>query len=245
VSLDLLFAVPGFGAETLETDLETAVELGPDHVSLYNLTFEPRTMFDRLRRERRIRPHDPESEVSLYRIGSARLRRSGYVHYEVSNFCRPGSPCLYNRHVWRGGDYEAVGPGAAGHAAGRRWRNHRSVDRYLAASEQGESLREEVEVLDRDARVREALFLALRQPRGVRARLIHLRTGVDPLVALAEPLARMRRAGHVAIEGGRIRPTEKGLLLADSLAAEILSGGPDRATEGLRSSDLVRPPAAT
>lgn len=223
LNLDLLFAVPGESLETFEADLAAALELEPTHLSLYNLTFEPRTLFHRWRRVGRLHPHSEEQEATFYRRGLDVLRDLGWTHYEVSNLCLPRFACRYNRHVWTGGDYRGIGPSAARHQGGLRSRNFVSPLRYIRALEQGTPPIEVRETLDPETRVREALFLALRQPRGLVLEFVRRRTGMHPHQAAAWPVVeRLAAEGWVDLAHGRIRPTDRGLLQADSLAAEIL-----------------------
>ena len=110
VSIDLMYARPGQAVPAWQEELAQALELGLDHLSLYQLTIEPGTPFA----ERKIEPADEDAAANLYEITNAILESAGLPAYEVSNHARPGHQCHHNLTYWQGGDYVGLGPGAHG-----------------------------------------------------------------------------------------------------------------------------------
>jgi oxygen-independent coproporphyrinogen-3 oxidase len=113
-SFDLIFALPEQRMTELDADLDALLEVGPPHVSLYGLSFEPGTPLTRLRDEGRVQAADPDLWADMYDRIVERLEAAGYERYEVSNFAQPGHRARHNEAVWRGGAYAGLGPSAHG-----------------------------------------------------------------------------------------------------------------------------------
>ena len=112
VNLDFIAGIPGQEPADVVKDLSLLDELPVSHVSLYSLTYEPDTPLARLVTKEKIRPNSPEKDEQLWFTGVEELKRRGYIHYEVSNFCRPGKECRHNLRYWRLEPYLGAGPGA-------------------------------------------------------------------------------------------------------------------------------------
>ncbi|MDD2236417.1 MAG: radical SAM family heme chaperone HemW [Kiritimatiellae bacterium] len=121
LSLDLIYGLPPSISHGPEDDLERLIELAPDHISCYALTYEPGTPLYRDLGDERFRPLDDETCRNQYDAIRARLKAAGYIHYELSNFALPGRECRHNLIYWTGGDYIGVGPAAHSYWQGRRY----------------------------------------------------------------------------------------------------------------------------
>ncbi len=130
ISLDLMFGVPGQTIEMLESDLDRALALRPEHISIYNLMYEEGTPMaarsDRL---------DEELEREMYDLIRKRLTGAGFEHYEISNFAKPGFECQHNLLYWTGGEYIGCGPSAHSHWQGTRWANVADLEGYCTIHE--------------------------------------------------------------------------------------------------------------
>ncbi|MDX2170285.1 MAG: radical SAM family heme chaperone HemW [Deltaproteobacteria bacterium] len=225
LNLDLIFAVPGQTLEEWQADIETAVSLGPDHVSAYSLTFEEGTAFHAQRRGGRLLPVAEEIEVAMFTHTRTALAAHGYAAYEISNFAKPGRACAHNLNYWHAGAYLGVGAGAhsfASHPApGRRWGNEKLPARYIERARRDGSARAGDEVLS-DAQARgEFVFLGLRCSDGFAAAAFARRFGSEFAQAFPHAEAFVRD-GMLECAGGRWRLTERGLLFADSVFATFL-----------------------
>jgi oxygen-independent coproporphyrinogen-3 oxidase len=210
VSLDLICALPGRAI-----DLEPALALAPEHLSVYQLTIEPRTPFG----AHKVAPApDDEAGAELERVHE-RLVAAGYEHYEVSSFARPGHRARHNALYWRGAPYLGLGNGAHSFwtdgVRGLRWAAHRSVVRYLAGEPQPDLGRDTgvAEVAEQDA----AALAADRLWLGMRTS-----DGVDRALCPEPQLPRLVAAGLVVVEPDRVRPTARGLRFADEIGARLL-----------------------
>ncbi len=224
IGLDLIFAVPGETLDVWRSDLQTAIDLRPDHVSTYGLTFEKGTAYwSRLQRGQ-LQQADEELDRTMYAEAIDLLTAAGLEHYEVSNFAAPGRRCRHNEVYWTGGEYFAVGPGAASHVAGVRRTNHRSTLTYLKRVLAGESPVAETEQLPAEDKARERLVFALRRIEGVDRQEFAEQTGFD-LDKLAGPvLADFIEHGMLQEHEGRIRLSRQGLFVSDGLWPDLLAG---------------------
>jgi len=220
LNLDLIFAVPGQTRAAWADDVAEIVRHAPEHVSAYNLTYEPGTPFHTLRARGALKPLDEEDELWMYQHVRAALADAGYVQYEISNFARPGRAARHNQGYWRGDDALGLGAGAHSFASvpgwGRRWANERVPERYMAGVARGGGAvvtREERSLATATA---EFMFLGLRELTGISPGEFATRFGR----ALEEVYPRVRELCAeelLAIQDGRLALTERGLLLADSV----------------------------
>lgn len=221
VNIDLMFAVPGQTRDALDRDLDAALALEPEHVSLYGLTFEQGTRyFDQREAGELVEVHDAR-QARLYARARRALRAAGFEHYEVSNFARPGRRCRHNVTYWRNHPYLGLGNGAASHLDGVRSVNHRDVEAYCAAVAAGDAVASR-ERLAPERKVRETAYLAARTSAGLsRARFLR-DAGVAPDEALGPELAALVAQGLMKVVGERWMLTGRGVALADRVGEALL-----------------------
>ncbi len=226
INLDLMFGLPGHTESQARSDLEKALALNPGHISYYQLTLEPNTLFYR-------RPPTLPDDELIWRIqdqGHALLAAHGYAQYEVSSHARPGQGCRHNLNYWRFGDYLGIGPGAHGKLSlvtgkVRRSTRQRHPRAYLAAAGKRTLLSDEWLLTDSDLLL-EFLLNSLRLAQGFSLDLFSQRTGLD--VALLElSLTRAVGLGLLERDLQSIRPSRKGLLFLNDLLQLFLDDTAD------------------
>jgi oxygen-independent coproporphyrinogen-3 oxidase len=222
VSLDMIFATPGESFADWQRDLQSAIELQPNHISTYGLTFERGTTFWGRREKREWMEVDEELQRAMYEWTIDELSRAGCEHYEVSNFARPGKRSRHNENYWRGGGYFAAGPGAARYVGGVRETNHRSTSTYLKHVLAGESPVADREQLDPEQQARERLIFGLRRLEGVDRTAFHSATGFEIDGLAGNEVARFIRQGLLQVDGQRLRLSRDGLLVSDAIWPELL-----------------------
>lgn len=222
VNLDLMFAVPGQDAAQWRSDLEEAVRLKPDHLSTYCLTFEEDTALYVRLSEGRIERNEA-AETELYLETWRFLAAAGYGHYEVSNFARPGHQCIHNLNTWKMGDWIGLGPAAASQQDGWRGGNPPDLEAWIANLARGLRGRTEREDLSPGLRVEDSVVFGLRLGEGVDLAALERRFPGICLEPLHPLMKRLEDDGLLVSDGkGRVRLTESGLLICDTIGAEIM-----------------------
>ncbi|HXQ30818.1 MAG TPA: radical SAM family heme chaperone HemW [Steroidobacteraceae bacterium] len=228
-NLDLMYALPEQTVESASHDIATAVALEPPHLSHYQLTLEPGTVFH----ERPPRLPDEDLAHEIQAASHARLAAAGYRQYEISAWARPGSECRHNLNYWQFGDYLGIGAGAHGKltdaAAGsiNRTVKTKQPRAYLERARAGASQRTMVSVPEQE-RVFEFMLNALRLPAGFITETFETRTGV-PLAAAAGTLAAAVDRGLLASDTAGWHATPLGLRFLNDLQAMFLA--PERSED--------------
>jgi oxygen-independent coproporphyrinogen III oxidase len=223
ISLDLIAGAPGQELASFERSLKAATDLQVNHISVYGLTVEAGTPYAAWHeREPGAFPDDDALADMLDRADDV-VGDAGFLHYEISNFARPGFESAHNTGYWRQRDCLAFGVSAAGYEAGLRYRNHRDFDSYCRAVERDESPRVEEERLDRYARLGEAAMLALRTSQGIAYDDFIARFGVQAADAFGPALKKCMTAGLLEVDAHGARLTKRGRLLANTVCAEFLA----------------------
>ena len=222
-SFDLIFGVPGSTPELWAADLETALALGPSHLSCYGLVYEKGTALWKQERAGQVVPVDEEAERSMYEHTIDRLASEGLAMYEISNFARPGHESRHNLVYWANEPYFGVGLGAARYVGGVRSSNTRDLPAYLKRIEEGRDATGPTETLEPEARARETAVLMLRRTvLGIDRADFLKRTGFDFHDLAGPALPRHVAGGLLEDDGHRVRFTREGLFLADTVLCDLL-----------------------
>ncbi len=223
LNLDLIFGIPGQSLRDWERDLDRALALDPTHLSCYGLTYEPNTALTVRMRRGLITPIDQSLESAMYDATIDRLAGAGFEHYEISAWARPEGRCRHNLLYWKNEDWWPLGPGAAGHLRGLRWKNVPRLADYLRSGPWPPIT--DVEEPDEGRAVAEAFMLGLRLIEGLP------KSVVDDLLDRSPAAARQEREHGIEVsrvEGlleetqTHLRLTRQGLLLADTVIARLL-----------------------
>jgi len=208
--MDLIFGAPP--VEAWPDTLEQCVELAPNHVSTYGLTYEPGTQFEARAGE----AVDDETWLQLYRQAEANL--SEYRHYEISNYALPGYECRHNLIYWRNEPYAGFGAGAYSFIDGVRARNAADVERYVAKPGTKE---ESVELTPREIRV-ETLIQHFRLLDGLEKAAYAQRFGQEVRPEFSKPLDDLVKRGLLWENEERIAPTQLGFELNNEIGLELV-----------------------
>ncbi len=222
ISLDLMFAA---GKETLadwQKDLQLAVELEPDHLSTYGLTYEKGTAFWNRKNRGDLVALDEQLERDMYESALDQLTTAGFQHYEVSSFSRPNHRCRHNIVYWQGGEYLAVGAGAARFIAGCREINHRSTTTYLKRVLAGQSPVAEREQLSNEQMARDRLIFGLRMLEGINCKEFVKQTGFTLEELAGRAIERFISEGLLTRDQSQLRVTREGLIMSDSMWPDLL-----------------------
>ncbi|MBQ2793734.1 MAG: radical SAM family heme chaperone HemW [Clostridia bacterium] len=209
ISVDLMYGIPEQTSKSLKETLEKITALNPQHISLYGLIIEEGTRFANRLSELNLPSEDEECD--MYYLASELLRRAGYSHYEISNYAREGYECRHNLKYWNTDEYIGIGAAAHSFFLGQRYGNTRdlfSVVRDPLAN--GES--------DAD----EYVMMRLRLSDGLSLDEYRKRYGTDFCHGREKLLFRLKDLGLLTLDGGKIRLTERGFYVSNSILTELL-----------------------
>lgn len=231
VSFDLIFGWAGQTAEEWRADLDEAIALGPQHLSLYALTIEEGTALAAdIARGRVIAPDD-DRQADFYEMAVAALGAAGYEGYEISNwaYAPPGATPGTNRSrhnslYWRNGEYLGFGVGAHSHFRGERFGNGRLVRRYIEAVQGHTHAPAFRESINAATAMAETLMLGLRLREGVRRAAFEARHGVTLDAVYGAQVAHFVALGLLEDDGVAVRLTQRGRLVANEVIVRFLPG---------------------
>ena len=222
INIDIMFGLPGQTENDALDDLNKAIELKPKHISWYQLTIEPNTVFYKTP------PILPDTDAlwKMQQSGQALLSKSGYEQYEVSAYAKPGYECLHNLNYWMFGDYLAIGAGAHGKISDhKRGQIHRTAmtrvpDSYIQKSG-SQAAYAENKIVDRAELPFEFMLNALRLTQGFRKTLFLERTGLT-LDVMEDCLNAAMNAGLLEDYGESYYPTDRGKQFLNDLMQMFL-----------------------
>jgi oxygen-independent coproporphyrinogen-3 oxidase len=227
-SFDLIYARPDQTPEAWAEELERALTLAGEHLSLYQLTIERGTRFFTDHARGTFVLPDEEASAAMFEHTQARLEQAGLPAYEISNHARPGAACRHNLIYWRYQDYVGIGPGAHGRfaegSAKKATRRSSGPEAWLEAVERtGHGTAETSSVEGRDM-VEEALMMGLRLADGIDRATFASVTGVDPIEAIdAARLEPLVRAGFLEVDATHLRATSEGRQRLNALLERLVA----------------------
>lgn len=210
ISIDLIFALPESLNRSWKRDLEKAIALSPDHISLYGLTIEPATPLARWSDRGLITPGGEDLYAAEFLLADSLTVSAGYEHYEVSNFARPGKKSRHNSAYWSGAEYAGVGPSAHSFDGNSRSWNANAYADWVSRLSRGESVVTGSEVLTNENRLAEKVYLGLRT-----------RSGLAVTTRDLGSAGLWSKKGWATVDGDVVRLTSEGWLRLDSLAAGL------------------------
>jgi oxygen-independent coproporphyrinogen-3 oxidase len=222
ISFDLIAGLPNQTLSGWQRNLDEALKLQPDHLSLYLLDVHEGTpLADQIRSGMRPQPDD-DLAGEMYQLMLDEVGAAGYQHYEISNFCVPGFESRHNTKYWAGAPYYGFGCSAHSYDGWRRrWANERDTAKYVELIEQEESpVVERTELNEEQARS-ESIFLGLRLMSGLDLQTYRSRFGTDLHAEYGDELARLSDAGLIEFDEGLMRLTKRGALLSNEVFAAL------------------------
>ena len=227
-SFDLIYARPGQTVSDWERELDRAVALAGEHLSVYQLTIEAGTAFAPAHARGDFVLPDEETQAALYETTLARLSAAGLPAYEISNHARPGAECRHNLVYWRYGDYVGVGPGAHGRLTldGARvaTRQHRAPETWIEAVERRGHGGEEPIALSPSEQRDELLMMGLRLADGIPRVRFRERLGLDLEAALdPDRMAALIEAGFLELDSERLAATSAGRQRLNAVLSQLIA----------------------
>jgi len=222
VSLDLMFGLPGQTAEDLKASLKEACALEPEHLSIYSLQIEPRTIFYNRLKNGTLKLPDQDMEAEMYEYIMDFLDAHGYKQYEISNFTKPGFESRHNLLYWNNEEYYGFGAGSHGYVQGERVVNAGAVKGYIRRIRETGSARTASHPVTPQEKMEEEMFLGLRKIDGVSKREFYRKFGRTMHDLYGESIDRLKSKGLLYENDDRIALTRTGLLLGNDVFQEFL-----------------------
>jgi oxygen-independent coproporphyrinogen-3 oxidase len=223
ISLDLIFAIPGSTVESWKYSLQSAIDLGVQHISAYSLTYEEGTPLQQAVVAGEVVPADEEVDRAMYEMAIDELAKAGFEQYEISNFARKGFECRHNLVYWANGPYIGVGPGASSHWQGERRTNIADIRKYAEMVQANADVTVEKQRTEPLEIACETAVLNLRRRRGIDLEEFKIKTGFDATVLFAKPIECYKKMGLIGVGAGRVFLTRKALPIADSVLCDFSS----------------------
>jgi oxygen-independent coproporphyrinogen-3 oxidase len=221
-SIDLIYGLPDQNVADWIADINSAVALGPEHISAYNLIVEDNTPFDELYKIGKLMLPSDSIQSQMYDSLNERLANAGYARYEISNFARPSFACRHNLKYWHLEPYIGLGPAAVSFDGMRRRKNRSDLTAYLQAIDAGMLPPGEIEEMTSEKLRAEYVMLSLRMTEGLSLDMLRTRYEYDLLREKGDILKALESSGHIVVGGDRIRLAEKGLFISDEIIVRLI-----------------------
>jgi len=220
LTIDLIYGIPTLTAEKWKENLSVFFSLGLKHLSAYALTVENKTALAYLIRKKKIQPLNEEDQVKHFSILTKMMETQGFVHYEISNFARPGHYSWHNSIYWLGGHYLGLGPSAHSFNGKERQWNVLSLSKYIGLRDIT-SVVEETEYLTPVQQFNEYVMTSLRTVWGCDLEHIKNVFGKKVSSGLESRASRFIEQGKICKEGNKLFLTSEGKLFADGITSEL------------------------
>ncbi|MBI2470106.1 MAG: radical SAM family heme chaperone HemW [Planctomycetes bacterium] len=222
INIDMIFGSPGQSHDDWEKDLKTVVELSPEHISTYALTYEEGTLLTRDLENKVIHTLDEYVELEMYKTSIRYLTCNGYNHYEISNFAKEGYECAHNRVYWKNIGYVGVGAGAYSFVDGVRASNEKDVFKYIDGINESKYAKSFSENLELNQYASETVVMSLRLRQGISNNEFYERFGYKIEDQFGNQISSLAKNGLVSYENEILKLTEKGLFVADTVMTEFI-----------------------
>ncbi len=222
LSLDLIFGIPGQNLKTWRENLNMALKLKPEHLSVYSLTIEEGTPLYYLWKQGKLSLPGEEEARKMYLESINLLKAQGYRQYELSNFAGKGFECQHNLRYWQGKEYIGFGAGAHSYFQGVRWANVKDVKKFVERCKKGFSIFDFQERLTSTQKINEFILLGLRMMEGMNLRRLKKNLNFDLKKIKQEEIEELIKKRFLKRGKNNIRLTKKGILVADSIIQKLV-----------------------
>ena len=221
ISIDLIYGLPGQTLEKWQENLDDAIHLEIPHISAYHLIYEEGTALYKLMEAGKVAPLEEELSVTLFSTLINRLAEAGYLHYEISNFARPGYFSQHNSSYWTGKKYIGIGPSAHSYDGESRQWNISSLPHYLEGIRTGIP-NIEIEKLDINTKYNDFIITGLRTMWGIRTSDIREQFGEEKQAYLERQAATYLHQGLLIYENDTLTLSKEGIFISDGIMSDLL-----------------------
>ena len=215
INTDMIFNIPGQSIDTLTNNMQSIIDLNPEHISSYSLTVEKGTMlYNNVSKGKVIMP-DENLDYEMYKTTSSILKNNSYIQYEASNYSKNHQECIHNLHYWNLDPYLAFGPSAHGYDGEKRWWNHRSLGIYISQLQKSKLPINNSEKLTKKDQYNEMIMNGLRTSKGVK---------IDNLNSICNNIdfsLIVKKWPQLTIDGAYLKLGNSDFMLLDEITADL------------------------
>lgn len=224
INVDLMLGLPNQSLQDLEESLKEIIKLNPEHISVYSLIIEEGTLFYKKLEMNEIVLPDDELERKMYWVTKKELENAGYIHYEISNFAKPGFESKHNLSCWNQEEYIGIGVAAHSYTNDVRYSNIDSIEEYIKNYEEDNETDNFVfhEKQTKISKMKEFMMLGLRKIQGIRIQDFKNKFGENPIYLYRKELEKLVNEELLEIDGDIIKLTNKGIDLANLVWEEFV-----------------------
>lgn len=221
ISIDLIYGMPVESHDDWIADIEKAISLGTQHISAYHLIYEEGTRMTQLLEQGIITETDEEESLSQFKTMIDMLKSAGFVHYEISNFCKPGFESKHNSSYWKGKKYTGIGPSAHSFDGNNRQWNIANLDEYIYKVNNGQQFWEE-EILSTAEKYNDLILTSLRTMWGLDMNMLERSFGKIYLdYCMKNAMPHIER-GTLSLQDGIMKLTENGIFVSDDIMSDLM-----------------------
>lgn len=220
ISVDQIYGVPGLSLEKWKENLELVFELDIQHISSYHLMYDPNTIFAQKLEKGKLKEMDEEESFEQFRYLIDEARKHGFIHYEISNFCKDGFISKHNSSYWLQKKYLGIGPSAHSYDLENREWNIANNYKYMKAIKEGESFSEKEELSFFD-RFNDYVLTSLRTYWGLDLEYVRCKYGTELYQHCLEHANKYQKSGHVRIEKNRAILSDEGVFISNDIMSDF------------------------
>lgn len=221
ISIDLIYGFPDESTEQWINDIDTALELGIQHISAYHLIYEEGTKLYSMLEKNELCELDEEKSVEQFKILIQKLKEGGFVHYEISNFCMPGKESRHNSSYWKDKKYIGIGPSAHSYNLDCRQWNISDLEKYMKLVENGETFFEKEE-LTKEEHYNDYILTSLRTMWGADLNLIKKKFGEKLYGHFISNAGKYINNGEMRISDGMAIICDNGIFISDGIMSDLM-----------------------
>ena len=224
INIDLMLGLPEQSIEDLEQSVEEVIKLNPEHISVYSLIVEEETPFYKKLEANELNLPEDDLERKMYWAVKEKLEKSGYIHYEISNFAKKGFESKHNLSCWNQDEYIGFGTSAHSYTNNVRYSNIDNIEEYINNFKTDNETENFVfhEKQNKESKMKEFMMLGLRKIEGISIKDFKSRFSLNPIFAYRKELEKLVDEELIEIDGDNIRLTNKGLDLANLVWEEFV-----------------------
>ncbi|HHV97941.1 MAG TPA: oxygen-independent coproporphyrinogen III oxidase [Clostridiaceae bacterium] len=222
INVDLIFGLPGQSLKDWFETLDNVTKMRITHLSCYSLKVEEGTALDKKIRNGEVEYPDEDIDREMYHSTIATLKNKGFIHYEISNFSKPGFESRHNLIYWNLEPYIGIGAGAHSYFERTRYNNEEVPERYISQISNGRIPKKNIEVLALQDNISEYMILGLRLTKGIRIDEFNQKFEKDLFDLYGKKIENLIKRGLISIQNGYLKLTDIGLDLANQVFVEFI-----------------------